>query len=265
MALISRDCPVCHTAYLAEESRLKFGRQTTCSRACSYQLRAKSISKSETYECSNCGKEFSRSPSQVKSKHKSLFCSKKCQYEGRSKGLTLRVVKKPYEIKNPLSKEEKAKIREKAWESRRLNGNDKHSEKTKLLLSSITSKNIATGKISRVSKIEFVVKDILESIGVDFSHQYGIRDKESGRYLASVDFYLPGKRIAIEVNGTFWHADPRFYKKEDLKPSQQRTLSRYSKKEKTLKAMGIKLVEIWEYDLLNSIDETIDYIRSEVS
>lgn len=36
---IHRICPVCNTKYTAEAIRLKFGRQTTCSRRCSYDLR----------------------------------------------------------------------------------------------------------------------------------------------------------------------------------------------------------------------------------
>lgn len=37
---ISRTCPVCGTSYLADLQRLKHGRQSTCSRDCSYKLRA---------------------------------------------------------------------------------------------------------------------------------------------------------------------------------------------------------------------------------
>ncbi len=43
---VQRCCPICGTSYLAAPYRLKHGRQTTCSRACSYQLRAQSGPKS---------------------------------------------------------------------------------------------------------------------------------------------------------------------------------------------------------------------------
>ncbi len=41
----NRTCPVCSIEYYADPQRLKHGRQTTCSRFCSYKLRAKKHTK----------------------------------------------------------------------------------------------------------------------------------------------------------------------------------------------------------------------------
>lgn len=38
----TRTCPMCGINYFADLVRLKHGRQSTCSRACSYKLRASS-------------------------------------------------------------------------------------------------------------------------------------------------------------------------------------------------------------------------------
>ncbi len=40
ITLCEQRCPVCGATYLAEPARLRHGRQSTCSRACSYKLRA---------------------------------------------------------------------------------------------------------------------------------------------------------------------------------------------------------------------------------
>lgn len=44
--------------------------------------------------CATCRRQFRRSASQIKSRH--VFCSRACHYKGRSRGLVLRVVAKPY-------------------------------------------------------------------------------------------------------------------------------------------------------------------------
>ena len=93
---IDRKCPVCGSMYLADEVRLKHGRETTCSRDCSYKLRASSLNKTKAYNCAVCGRQVLRSPAQVKSKF--AFCSRDCHYRGRSMGLVLRVVTQPYSI-----------------------------------------------------------------------------------------------------------------------------------------------------------------------
>jgi len=91
-----RKCPVCGKIYLADEARLRHGRQTTCSRGCSYRLRATGLNKSQTYKCAVCHESVSRSPAQVKSRF--VFCSRKCHYLGRSLGFVDRIVKQSYKI-----------------------------------------------------------------------------------------------------------------------------------------------------------------------
>lgn len=95
--VILRICPICGTEYKADLGRLKYGRQTTCSRVCSYELRTRERENKARYECASCGKEVWRTPAQAaKAKH-GIFCSRKCHFAGRSTGATKRIVTKPYE------------------------------------------------------------------------------------------------------------------------------------------------------------------------
>jgi hypothetical protein len=103
---IKRNCPVCHIEYDADPKRLKWGRQTTCSRKCSYEYRAKKLNNSIECQCGNCGKSFIRHKSKVDTKHGKVFCSTSCQYQGRTNGVTPRIVKTPYKIVRK-TKEEK--------------------------------------------------------------------------------------------------------------------------------------------------------------
>ena len=109
-AIVIRDCPGCGCAYAADPKRLKHGRQTTCSRKCSYDVRAAKKRTAQRVEgvrvaspiceikCSMCGERFTRRENKRKSKHGAEYCSRKCHYAGRSAGLTKRVVSDPYTI-----------------------------------------------------------------------------------------------------------------------------------------------------------------------
>ncbi len=254
--MIAQICPVCGVSYSADPKRLRYGRQTTCSRTCSYKFRASKITKAETLTCALCGKKFQRPPSQSKSKHGSEFCSPECHYSGRKEGLSKRVVEKRYVI----SAEGRIALRDgakKTRETRLRKGNYAHSDATKRLMSELTSKAIAEGRIKRVSKLEDRVAEYLFGKGVEFERQFGIRDPKSGRYLATLDFFVSNS-IAVEVNGTFWHADPRFYKSDDLKPAQIRSLERWETKLRLLEDLGIPLFVVWEHDLKKDFGGTLD-------
>lgn len=251
--IVDKICPNCEKKYQADTKRLKHGRQTTCSRKCSYEWRAdkKRIHEVLSLTCPVCGYTFERLENGIVGKYGLAFCSPKCQYDARGLGITPRVVDKPYKIV-PYDHTEAAR---KAWETRRKNGTDKHSEETKQKLADITARQIAEGKISRISSIEYIVKDKLIEHKINAIHQYQIRNPKTGRYVACCDFYLPDFNVVIEVNGTFWHADPRVYvDRNNLKPSQVRTLERYDRKMSVLDNIGIPVIEIWEKDIKENPD-----------
>lgn len=110
------------------------------------------------------------------------------------------------------------------------------------------AKAIAEGRIPRVSKLEYIVKQELEALGLAFVHQKVFRD-EQGRFAALPDFYLPDLNLVLEVNGTFWHADPREFPAGPQHPSQYRTQEKYRNKMRHLAQLGIPVVEVWEADI----------------
>lgn len=80
--MINRTCPVCSKIYLADPKRLKWGRQTTCSRECSYILRGQQKQVDATYECFYCKRAFTSKPFQ-KNRTERPFCSQKCYQKAR--------------------------------------------------------------------------------------------------------------------------------------------------------------------------------------
>ena len=79
-----------------------------------------------------------------------------------------------------------------------------------------------------------------------------------------IDIYLPELKIGFEFDGTFWHADPRFYKPDDLIKEQtaKQIWEKDEAKNKLAESIGIKLIRIKEYDWVNNREEIKEYIKS---
>ncbi len=251
-----RDCLSCGKRYFADPGRLKHGRETTCSRACSYALRATKLEVPwVVFNCATCGVELSRPPTQVKGKYGGNFCSRKCHYAGRATGVTRRVVSKPYTV---------TEAGRAAWKlgavktvaKRRAGDNYVKSDATLAKMSIATARAIARtqGKFTS-SKIEDVVAAQLDALGVKYTRQRVVRD-DGGRFAAVFDFWLTDLKIALELNGTFWHADPRVYPipTGDI---QVRCVARYHRKLDLCQRLGIRVVEVWEMDLKKSPAEAV--------
>ena len=65
-----------------------------------------------------------------------------------------------------------------------------------------------------------------------------------------IDIYLPDLKLGFEFDGTYFHADPRFYKETDLilnRPALE-VWNNDRNKELLCESKGIKLIRIKEYD-----------------
>jgi len=249
--MVKRECPACGSVYDADPVRLRHGRQTTCSRACSYAFRASQLERREVVECAVCEVEFTRSPAQIKSKHGAVFCSPTCMYAGRTLGLTPRVVTDPYVRVAPFNYEAHART----VATRKARDNYGHSDETRARLSEATARAIAEGRVPAVSGLEDEVAAELERQGVVFERQVAIRG-ERGRFVACADFVLNDGRV-LEVNGTFWHADPRVFPDGPVFPSQVRTAERWANKMDALTALGVEVLVAWEQDLRDDLAQTL--------
>ena len=241
---VQRECPACGDLYEADPGRLRFGRETTCSRACSYRLRGLQREQRVTLTCPVCEAEFTRTPAQVKAKHGANFCSPRCQYDGRTLGLTPRTVTQPYVLTAPPRS---AEVIARQVASRRAGKGYGHSDETITRLREATARHIAEGRVPAVSQLEDIAAQALDALGVPHRRQVAIRG-EHGRFAACVNFLL-GDGRALEVNGTFWHADPRAYPDGPAFPAQRRTAERWDRKIAALAALSIPVVVVWEREL----------------
>lgn len=105
------------------------------------------------------------------------------------------------------------------------------------------------------SKLEKRVGKVLVEIGVKFEPQFELKGK-------LYDYHVKGTNILIEVNGDFWHANPKKYKATDILPFPKKSViaeSLWKKDEKKLTIAlknGYKVLPLWEMDIrpLNDIE-----------
>lgn len=98
-----------------------------------------------------------------------------------------------------------------------------------------------------VSKLENRVARVLDSVGIRYVRQYGLLN-EYGKVVGVFDFWLPDIGILLEVNGTYWHADPRVYRRDRLTIAQRRNVAIWRRKVRFVKQVGIPLAVVWESD-----------------
>ncbi|WP_288981836.1 hypothetical protein [uncultured Flavobacterium sp.] len=79
-----------------------------------------------------------------------------------------------------------------------------------------------------------------------------IYDCQSKFFGLIADFYIPSCKIIIEVNGDYWHGNPRIYKNNELDSIQQKGVDRDIRKYDVYNKAGFLTIIIWEQDILKS-------------
>lgn len=180
--------------------------------------------------------------------------------------------------KNPAKRPE---VREKI--SKALKGRDaywlrgikkpEHSEKmTKFMLRVWNEdgfrndyRNVLIEKLhSTHSKLHDVIKKWIELNGFeDFESEQTI---PSTKLIA--DELDVNRKIIIEINGDYWHANPKIYNKNDKIQYPGKTIearfvwSRDIKRRKILESMGYCVIDIWEKDFVeNKMNEVKDKLK----
>lgn len=152
--------------------------------------------------------------------------------------------------------------------------------KKKLLSSKIHKKKYGTSKL----EIDFA-KEFLEKIGIPFIYQYEAKDikrfydfgltcyddvkynyeiKDGLKSVKQEGQFFPID-LLIEIDGSFYHADPRVVKEDKITPMHKHNKFVDSLKDKWAALHCIPLLRIWEYDIRNNPqkvrDEIAKYIK----
>jgi very-short-patch-repair endonuclease len=150
-----------------------------------------------------------------------------------------------------------------------------HTEETKKLLSKLASDGSRIGKnngmygkthtpaaikkifsFRKMNKLEKLVADKLNEAGFIFTFQYFIVENNVCK---SYDFKIKGKPIIIEVDGDYWHGNPKsnskFFKINEVRKNDKL-------KDEIAKLRGIKVLRFWESDIKANPDIVVNVVNS---
>src|SRR5271156_3450408 len=90
------------------------------------------------------------------------------------------------------------------------------------------------------------------------------------KIIGKPDFYFPRQRIAVFVDGCFWHACPKCFRAPRQNASfwknkVERNRKRDQKVTRGLRRVGVKVLRLWEYDLEKrtfKVHAILDFLRS---
>jgi len=109
-------------------------------------------------------------------------------------------------------------------------------------------------------------RDFLDKLGVKYVYQFEAKD--IGRYY---DYCLfingdtsdlsAGNMILVEIDGSWFHSDPRLVKEEEMNPMQKRNKRVDEYKDKWALMHGIPLIRIWEKDVKESPDKVMAFLK----
>jgi G:T-mismatch repair DNA endonuclease (very short patch repair protein) len=230
---IERECPNCGVIYNADPARLKHGRQTTCSRVCSYQFRAALQQNGSEQTCPVCGESFYRSPAQIKAKHGVSACSAECAYKVRK-----RVVTVPYAPARPYDRQAAAA---KAWEVRRANPKP-YPESARVKARAQLADNL--DKLGGVSKFERKAAEVYRDLGFSIDTSCVARNTD-GTFYAVYDIVIPARRIIVECHGTYWHGGRWTW--DDANAAQLKNLRYEERKNAFARSQGFEVRILWEH------------------
>ena len=116
-----------------------------------------------------------------------------------------------------------------------------------------------------VSNLNKKVFKILVDNNLDFDIEFKLKNPKARYYAYNI--ILKNSNKIIEVNGDYWHGNPKLYKADDLllKGSSQEITykekwAKDKKKIRFARNRGYKIIVIWEHDLKNNYDRVLQKI-----
>ena len=106
------------------------------------------------------------------------------------------------------------------------------------------------------TKIELIMEDILKKYNIHYIPQYKYT-------IGFMDFCIPDSNLAIFVDGTYWHADPRIFKAEDILffgKSAEWVWKKDLRQTNYLKSQGYMVLRFWEKEIRENIDGCMEVI-----
>lgn len=97
--------------------------------------------------------------------------------------------------------------------------------------------------------VEIFVENLIKEKGWPFVAQKAVR-------FLNYDFYLSELNVLLEVQGDYWHCNPRVYPDGPKNSVQRENLQKNKNKREVAESQNIPLFEIWELDILKDPEKT---------
>lgn len=218
------------------------------------RAREKTLKTIYTFQCDVCTKQFETNINgKVRAKQKNHYCSQDC-------------------VKSALKKGGIAQnnMRETCLEKYGSETIYEHMNKTRnreLAHSEIAHKKRISTMIKKYgfktfrkdhSKIEL---DLIEALSeFEFSSGYIGRNQ--------IDLLCRKKKIAVEVQGDFWHANPKKYTEDWINPVTKQTAKEIREKDERkkqfLELKGYTVLYVWENDYRKNRELVIENLRNDI-
>lgn len=134
---------------------------------------------------------------------------------------------------------------------------DKKVSKPKKKVSTVAKKVKRPHPKFGTSKLEEdFARDFLDKLNIQYIWQFEAKD--IGRFY---DFYLPKHNLILEIDGSYFHSDPRLVKEEDMNPMQKHNRLVDEYKNRWALAHGIPIMRIWEKDIRETPDKVMKDLK----
>lgn len=107
---------------------------------------------------------------------------------------------------------------------------------------------------------EKFAKEFLEKLGINYVYQY--KAESIGRFF---DFYIPSANLIIEIDGGWYHSDPRVIEGRELNPMQKKNKRVDELKNKWAFSHGIPILRIWEKDINENPSAVMKLLKEKLS
>ena len=110
---------------------------------------------------------------------------------------------------------------------------------------------------------EDFARDFLDKLGIKYIYQFEAKD--IGRFydfaIILNDEMTTGNMILIEIDGGYYHSDPRVVKEDKLNPMQKHNKRVDEHKDKWALLHGIPLIRIWEKDIRENPNMVMEELK----
>lgn len=233
---------------------------------CSKECRSKdhAVNNTTKVKCDYCRKDIVIQNNKLFLDHH--FCNRNCftKYQGIN---PLNTVNKIVKICKICSREfevypsHEKQSKDKGWNIKYCSIDCRNKDTEEMTEKAIEMNKLQSHK-SGLNKIEKVIKQILDDIGLRENTDYYSQYKMFDKFL--VDFFIVSSNLVIQCDGDYWHGHISKLKNGIPDKRQDRRMKYDRSQDAYLEKRGVIVIRFWEHSILNNKEDVYDNIRKTI-